>query len=236
MRIVENTLLQANEISCRVQQISEKGLSLLLYVTSRDGQKRLDEKYGSLGWQDRYEVIDGDLYCIISAWDDDKKMWISKEDVGTASYTAKEKGRASDAFKRACVKHGIGRELYTAPFIWIPASNCKITVDKNGKATTRDKFFVNLITYTSDQKIDELEIVNQDMSIVFKQYPSQKIDDIKYKVLLDKLDEAKVTMDEIVGLFHVNTLQEMDINQWNKCMRKLEVTIASRAGKKEGET
>lgn len=232
---MENTLLQANEISCRVQQISEKGLSLLLYVTSRDGQKRLDEKYGPLGWQDRYEVIDGDLYCIISAWDDYKQMWISKEDVGTASYTAKEKGRASDAFKRACVKHGIGRELYTAPFIWISASNCKITVSKDGKATTRDKFFVNLITYTSDQKIDELEIVNQDMSIVFKQYPSQKIDEIKYKVLLDKLEEAKVTMDEIVDLFHVNTLQEMDINQWNKCMRKLEVTIAARAGKKEGD-
>lgn len=101
-------LLQANEISCRVQQISEKGLSLLLYVTSRDGQKRLDEKFGELGWQDRYEVIDGDLYCIISVWDSEKKMWISKEDVGTASYTAKEKGRASDAFKRACVKHGTG--------------------------------------------------------------------------------------------------------------------------------
>lgn len=70
-------LLQANEISCRVQQISEKGLSLLLYVTSRDGQKRLDEKFGELGWQDRYEVIDGDLYCIISVWDSEKKMWIS---------------------------------------------------------------------------------------------------------------------------------------------------------------
>ena len=75
---MENNFLNANEISCRVQQISEKGLSLLLYVTSRDGQKRLDEKYGALGWQDRYEVIDGDLYCIISAWDNEKKMWISK--------------------------------------------------------------------------------------------------------------------------------------------------------------
>ena len=95
---MENMLLQANEISCRIQQISEKGLSLLLYVTSRDGQKRLDEKYGSLGWQDKYEVIDGNLYCIISVWDAEKQMWIAKEDVGTASYTEKEKGQASDAF------------------------------------------------------------------------------------------------------------------------------------------
>lgn len=232
---MEKELLQANEISCRVQQISAKGLSLLLYVTSRDGQKRLDEKYGPLGWQDKYEVIDGDLYCIISAWDAEKKMWISKEDVGTASYTAKEKGRASDAFKRACVKHGIGRELYTAPLIWIPANNCNIKTDSNGKTTTRDKFFVNFITYTSDGKIDELEIVNQDMAIVFKQYSSKKIDTIKYDVLLRKLEEAKVPMESIVELFHVNTLQELDVDQWNKCMRKLEVTIATKAGKKEDD-
>lgn len=231
---MESGLLQANEISCRVQQINEKGLTLLLYVTSRDGQKRLDEKYGPLGWQDRYEVIDGDLYCIISAWDIEKQTWVSKEDVGTASYTAKEKGRASDAFKRACVKHGIGRELYTAPLIWIPANLANIKV-QGDKATTKDKFFVNLITYTSDHKIDELEIVNQDMDIVFKKYSTAKIDDIKYKVLLEKLEEANVKMDAIVELFHVNTLQELDVNQWSKCMRKLEVTIARNAGKKDGD-
>ena len=228
-------LLQANEISCRVQQISEKGLSLLLYVTSRDGQKRLDEKFGELGWQDRYEVIDGDLYCIISVWDSEKKMWISKEDVGTASYTAKEKGRASDAFKRACVKHGIGRELYTAPYIWIPSNYCNIKTDSNGKTSTRDKFFVNRISYTSDRKIDELEIVNQNMDVVFKQYPSQKIDDIKYSVLLEKLKEAHVTMESAAELFRVDTLQELEINQWNRLIRKLEVTIAANAGKKESD-
>ncbi len=228
---METGLLMANEISCRVQQVTEKGVSLLLYVTSRDGQKRLDEKYGPLGWQDKYEVIDGDLYCIISAWDPQKKQWIAKEDVGTASYTAKEKGRASDAFKRACVKHGIGRELYTAPYIWIPESQCKI-IGKDGKYSTRDKFFVNLITYTSDNRIDELEIVNQNMDIVYKKYSCGKIDDIKYKVLLEKMEEAEVPIESIVELFHVNTLQEMDVNMWTLCMRKLEVTIASKEGKK----
>ena len=195
----------------------------------------MDEKFGELGWQDRYEVIDGDLYCIISVWDSEKKMWISKEDVGTASYTAKEKGRASDAFKRACVKHGIGRELYTAPYIWIPSNYCNIKTDSDGKTSTRDKFFVNRISYTSDRKIDELEIVNQNMDVVFKQYPSQKIDDIKYSVLLEKLKEAHVTMESAAELFRVDTLQELDINQWNRLIRKLEVTIAANAGKKESD-
>ena len=197
--------------------------------------QRWTKTFGELGWQDRYEVIDGDLYCIISVWDSEKKMWISKEDVGTASYTAKEKGRASDAFKRACVKHGIGRELYTAPYIWISSNYCNIKTDSNGKTSTRDKFFVNRISYTSDRKIDELEIVNQNMDVVFKQYPSQKIDDIKYSVLLEKLKEAHVTMESAAELFRVDTLQELDINQWNRLIRKLEVTIAANAGKKESD-
>lgn len=229
-RIVETNYLQANEISCRTQQVTKNGISLLLYVTSRDGQKRLDEKYGPLGWQDKYEVIDGDLYCTISAWDGEK--WVSKSDVGTASYTAKEKGRASDAFKRACVKHGIGRELYTAPFIWVPAKHCNIK-EKDGKFSSSDKFFVNWVTYTSDGKIDELEIVDDKMEIVFKQYSSGKIDDIKHGVLINKIEEAKIEEEQILELFHIKSLKDMDINMWYRCIRKLEVTIANNAGKKE---
>lgn len=217
-------LLAASEISCRIQQITAKGLSLLLYVTSRDGQKRLDEKYGCLGWQDKYEVIDGDLYCIVSAWDSEKKQWVSKEDVGTASYTAKEKGRASDAFKRACVKHGIGRELYTAPFIWIPADQCNIK-EKDGKFSCRDKFYVNYITYTSDNAIDELEIVDGNMNIVFKQYSCGKIDELKYKVLVEKMEKANVSVNQITELFHITSLKELSVDQFTKCMNKLEKTI-----------
>lgn len=217
-------LLRASEISCRVQQISSKGLSLLLYVTSRDGQKRLDEKYGALGWQDSYKVIDGDLYCTITAWDKEKEQWVSKEDVGTASYTAKEKGRASDAFKRACVKHGIARELYTAPFIWLGADVANIK-EKDGKCSTYDKFYVNYITYTADGKIDELEIVNQNMDIVFKQYPSGKIDEVKHKCLLDLMKKAGVEPKQITELFHVTDLKELSIEQFAKCTRKLEKTI-----------
>ena len=108
-----------------------------------------------------------------------------------------------------------------------------IKTSSDGKSTTRDKFFVNQISYTSDRKINELEIVNQDMEVVFKQYAMQKIDDIKYNVLLEKLKEAEVSMESVVELFHVNTLQELDINQWNKLIRKLEVTIAAKAGRKE---
>ena len=95
-------LLKAEEIECRVGMISEKGLSLLLYKDARVDMKILDEVYGSSNWQRKHEVIGGNLYCTVSIWDEKKQQWIAKMDVGTKSNTEKEKGEASDSFKRAC--------------------------------------------------------------------------------------------------------------------------------------
>lgn len=229
---MQNRLLKPNEISCRVQQINEKGLSLLLYVTSRAGQVLLDEKYGPLGWQDSYKVIDGDLYCSISAWDNGKQQWVTREDVGTASYTAKEKGRASDAFKRACVKHGIARELYSAPFIWIDRGQCNIK-DNNGKFTTYDKFKISEITYNGSNEIDSLEIINQNLDIVYKLYPSGKIDNIKLELIKDKAGEADVSLEEICSLLKIKQIEDLDINSFKPVMNKLNTTIEKRVKSKE---
>lgn len=223
-------LLKPKEISCRVQTISEKGLSLLLYVTSRAGQNLLDEKYGPLGWQDSYEVIDGDLYCKISAWDDTKKQWVSKEDVGTASFTAKEKGRASDAFKRACVKHGIARELYSAPFIWIPAKECNIKPVKD-KFTTNDKFFVNDITYNAAGEIDSLEIINQSMDIVYKRLPSGKISDVQRTALEKTMAQADVPIESIYEVCKIKDLRDMTLEQYSAIAIKLQNTIEAKSKK-----
>lgn len=115
--------LNASEIECRVAQCgkSKNGAwcSILLYKDARVDMKILDEVYTSLGWQREHTLIGDRLYCTISIWDADKGVWIKKQDVGTESYTEKEKGQASDAFKRAGFNVGIGRELYTAPKIFI---------------------------------------------------------------------------------------------------------------------
>ena len=126
--------LTASEIDCRVSTINEKGLTLLLYKDARVDMNILDETFGVTGWQRKHEIIGGNLYCTVSIWDAEKQQWISKQDVGVESYTEKEKGQASDSFKRACVNVGIGRELYTAPFIWIGADKFKLT-QKNNKYT-----------------------------------------------------------------------------------------------------
>ena len=148
-------LLKASEIDCRIATVNQKGVSVLLYKDARVDQNILDETVGPMNWQRAHSRDNAN--CTVSLWDDSKGQWVSKEDTGTESYTEKEKGLASDSFKRACFNWGIGRELYTAPFIWIQSSEISI-VSKNGKATTYDKFEVTKIAYTEERKISGLAI------------------------------------------------------------------------------
>lgn len=157
--------LKADEIEARVATVNEDGCSLLLYKDARVDQNLLDEIVGAENWQRKHELVGSNLYCTVSIWCEDKKMWVSKQDVGTESYTEKEKGQASDSFKRACFNWGIGRELYTAPFIWIKAGNVKIE-PKNGKYSTRDSFKVKSIDYDDDGKISKLVIYNNKLKKV----------------------------------------------------------------------
>lgn len=163
-------LLRADEIDARVAQISEKGASLLLYKDARCDMNILDETFGAMNWQRTHTRENAN--CIVSIWDEEKKQWVSKEDTGTESNTEKEKGLASDSFKRACFNWGIGRELYTAPFIWVPADKLNIA-QKNGKYTTYDKFTVEKITYNDRREIDGLSIKNQNGQRVFVKLPSK---------------------------------------------------------------
>lgn len=160
-------LLRADEIECRVAMINERGASLLLYKDARADQKILDETFTPFGWKRTHQIIDGNLYCTVEVWDAQKDQWIAKQDVGTVSFTEKEKGQASDSFKRACVNWGIGRELYTAPFIWIPAGSVKIQ-RKGEKYVTTDRFEVKSIDYNANREIVSLEIVNASGAVVFR--------------------------------------------------------------------
>lgn len=153
--------LRADEIDCRIAQIKEtqngKGLSLLLYKDARCDQNILDEVVGPYNW--KREHTRDNRNCIVSIKNPDNGEWVSKEDTGTESNTEREKGLASDSFKRACFNWGIGRELYTAPFIWITSDNCNIKENK-GRLVCYDRFTVKGIGYT-DGVITGLQIKNQ---------------------------------------------------------------------------
>ncbi|MCQ4921526.1 hypothetical protein NE686_00390 [Tissierella carlieri] len=150
--------LKADEIECRVQSVKENGFSLLLYKDARVDMAILDEVFGIYGWKRKHEVIGDRLYCTVSIYDKDTNQWIDKQDVGTESYTEKEKGQASDSFKRACFNVGIGRELYTAPFIWItPIDDMK---DYKGKFSVSSSFKVKEIGYNDNREINQLVIID----------------------------------------------------------------------------
>ncbi|MDE5717634.1 MAG: hypothetical protein K2I53_08495, partial [Lachnospiraceae bacterium] len=157
-------LLKADEIECRVAVIKENGLSLLLYKDARVDQRILDETFGPFGWKRSHQSIEGNLYCTVEIYDKETGEWIAKQDVGTMSYSEKEKGQASDSFKRACFNWGIGRELYTAPFIWIPAGKAEIMYkeeqNKGKRFYCNDHFSVSSIQYNDDRERSALVVVN----------------------------------------------------------------------------
>ena len=150
--------LRADEIECRIAQVKENGISLLLYKDARCDMNILDETVGAYNWQ-RSHIRDN-ANCIVSIWDSEKAQWISKEDVGTESNTEAQKGLASDSFKRACFNWGIGRELYTAPFIWVKPENYDLV-----KGKCYDKFVVQEITIEK-KKITGLIIYNSSKGCV----------------------------------------------------------------------
>lgn len=149
--------LKAEEIECRVAQATEKGVSILLYKDARCDQNILDETVGAFGWMRQHTRDNAN--CVVSIWDEKKQQWILKEDTGTESYTEKEKGLASDSFKRACFNWGIGRELYTAPFIWITPDGCTSLKQDRDKWKCYDKFEVQKIIIEK-KKIVALAIRN----------------------------------------------------------------------------
>ena len=157
-------LLRADEIDCRIGTIKDKGLSLLLYKDARCDMNILDETFGAFGWQ-RHHSRDN-ANCVVSVYDEQKAEWIEKEDTGTESNTEAEQGLASDSFKRACVNWGIGRELYTAPFIWVTPDKYNVN---NGKCY--DKFAVVEIGYDVFGSISQLKIANMTKGIDVFEYP-----------------------------------------------------------------
>lgn len=153
---MEFRALKADEIDVRIQSVQKdgKGLILLLYKDARVDMNILDETVGCENWQREHYECKGNLFCKVGIRTKDGD-WVWKSDCGVESNAEAQKGEASDSFKRACFNIGIGRELYTAPFIWVPASKCNI---QNGKCF--DRFTVEKIV-TENKTITAISIINE---------------------------------------------------------------------------
>ena len=178
--------LRPDEIEVRVQQVAESGgkmkATLLLYKNARVDMDMLDEHFSCLGWQREHTFKEGKNYCKVSVYDANTSRWVSKEDVGIESNTEETKGEASDAFKRACVNFGIGRELYTAPVIAIELAQneaYEAGKNKNGKPIYRTsgwiKFHVSYIAYDEDTRaINDLVIADANGRVRYNMKESRK--------------------------------------------------------------
>ena len=132
----------------RIQSIRDGYAQLVAYIDSRDVQKVLDSVVGQANWQDDYKAIDGKVYAGIGIQVSPDK-WTWKWDWGTESNIEKEKGQASDAFKRAAVKWGIGRFLYDLP-IKVAKADGKNVINDAGKKVFNITEFVN--SFPADKK------------------------------------------------------------------------------------
>lgn len=154
-------LLKASEIEAKIKQVSEKGVVILLYKTARTDMDILDEEFGPMNWQSEYREIKENMYAGIGVKNTETGEWVWKWDCGIESRADgdgnEKKGEASDAFKRAGFKWGIGRELYTAPFIFIPADAVELKKTQKGGLACYEKFDVKSITY--DEKTREIKKV-----------------------------------------------------------------------------
>lgn len=210
--------LYASEIECRVGQVSAKGCSLLLYKDARVDMNLLDEVIGAENWQRKHDYINGALYCSVGIKADDGS-WVWKQDVGTESNTEAKKGEASDSFKRACVNWGIGRELYTAPFIWITPGNYEEAKTSSGKLTTYTRFRVKTISYSANRSIATLTIINEKTGKVVYTYGAPAQATIETFESTPEQTQYAELKSRVLGYFNRN-FNAAQITAWVKYYKK----------------
>lgn len=237
---MEFRLLKAEEIDVRISQIDKSWCTLLLYKDARVDQDILDETVGVMNWKKDYQLIDGQLFCTISIWDEEKKQWIGKQDVGVESFSQEVKGRVSDAQKRSAFCFGIGRELYTAPSIFVlprkdmgkirkPDEEANEFFEKNGKYTTKTKFYVDYIDYDENRNIQDLIIRDHKGNIRFEQLTEKAQKEknkefLKLRELIQKNEDKDDNFDraEFYKYFKVDSDSQLNSKQTKVAMDLLE--------------
>lgn len=230
--------LRADEIEARIATVTDKGCQILLYKNARCDMNILDETVGPFNWQRDHKELKGNMYAGISIFDDDRGIWVTKWDCGTESYTEAEKGEASDSFKRAGFNWGIGRELYTSPFIWFKAAQLKTLSqdDKTKKWKCSDSFSVEAVEYV-ENKISYLKVVDNKSKEAFvwgrsKELQSENINDQiseeEYAMLFQLLSDADVNKEKLLQQYKVNSFMLLTKVQYTALVNKLNKAIAGK--------
>lgn len=248
-------LLRAEEIECRVgQQTKDKSkYTVLLYKTSRTDMDILDEVFGSENWMSEHYEVKGKDFCRISVrlsfcdnvngsadYGKDIKVanyeWVGKSDCGSESNIEAEKGEASDAFKRAGFQWGIGRELYSAPKIWLEkeVDQYSLKVEAIGY-DDNDKICDLVISGRREGKKERETVYSFHNGKAEKQTPSKQEANTKPKAepqpdhdtlekirdIVEKLEFEGKNVDEILAYYHVKTIGEIPLEKWERMLAKV---------------
>ena len=247
-------LLRADEIECRVAMANGNGVSLLLYKDARVDQRILDEVFGIFGWKRSHQCIDGSLYCTVEVYNKETGEWVAKQDVGSNGEQQKEKSQASDSFKRACFNWGIGRELYSAPFIWVPAG--KVAIQKKGdKYFCNEHFSVSSIAYNEGREITGLVILDSKNQTVYEMKQrasgragakeavkeasgkkpketkgsSQTVSAEQMNALAEELVRTGVEVEQVKERYQIDSMETMSREVYRKVMNALAKTKSKAA-------
>lgn len=232
--------LRADEIEARVATVSDKGCQILLYKNARCDMNILDEHelIGPFNWQRDHKELKGNMYAGISIYDESRGIWVTKWDCGSESNTEAEKGEASDSFKRAAFNWGIGRELYTAPFVWFKADQLKglYQDERTKKWKCSDSFSVESVEY-KENKISYLKVVNNKSKAVFtwgksKELQKENINDLieedEYAMLCQLVADANVNEERLLQQYKVSSLMLLTKVQYTALVSKLNKAIAEK--------
>ena len=229
--------LRADEIDVRVGSVSKLGCTILFYKDARCDMNILDETVGSGNWQRDHKEVKGNLYCGVGLWDEKKSAWIWKWDCGTESYTEKEKGEASDSFKRACFNWGIGRELYTAPFTFI---KCETELKGDKYYLTKDSqkiingAFVSDIQYL-EGKIVSVTVCSKNGDVLFKKgaeikqenkpYTPEEVTPGGLDYLTHLIVETGTDIKAVYSYYQVDSLEKLNARQFSHLTKQLEAKL-----------
>ncbi len=226
--------LRADEIDVRVGNVTEKGATLLLYQDGRCAMNVLDETLGGLMWQRDHKELKGNMYAGIGIWNADTCEWVWKWDCGVESNTEKEKGEASDSFKRAAVNWGIGRELYTAPRIFVACD----TEQKTGggyRLSNPYQFYgvkVAHIEYGENGEISDLTLANQYGKPIYEMQKkaAQKAENrvitpSQAAGIKDILNKTDSNTKQFLKNFGVDSVDEIPADSYNKAQELLKKKI-----------
>jgi hypothetical protein len=126
--------LDPSKIGFKVQTASKEKSTItngskyiyVSYIDARDVVAELNKRFGNC-WSKKIvnmQKTDEGYMCLCRIIVKHENGYIQRvEDIGTESNVEKQKGAASDAFKRAAVMLGIGTELYDMPKFTLHAHN-----------------------------------------------------------------------------------------------------------------